>query len=267
MPQDENPDWCHDIVASYDAVAEEYAVDYFGELSRKPFDRELLARFAELLPNGGLVCDMGCGPGHIARYLAELGCNARGVDTSQSMVNVARRLNPHLNFQQGDMLRLPFADGSFAGIAAFYSLIHIERSLVPQALREFFRVLSSGGYILLSFHAGKGKVHVDQYHSYRKPEGPKIALHVTFFGREELEGYLEVTGFQIAESIERKPYEFEYPSRRSVHSCAQARVIQSRLGALCPVTAARQNCCSLPILESHCQLMQSRMGLRRLETE
>jgi hypothetical protein len=32
------PDWRADIGASYDAVAEPYAAEYFDELNRKPFD-------------------------------------------------------------------------------------------------------------------------------------------------------------------------------------------------------------------------------------
>ena len=86
MPSDsEHSDWYRDIIASYDTVAEQYAVDYFNELGRKPFDRALLAKFAGLIPKGsGRVCDIGCGPGHIARHLAELGLDAMGVDISPS---------------------------------------------------------------------------------------------------------------------------------------------------------------------------------------
>src|ERR1022692_3312524 len=132
MPRDDGrSDWYEGIVATYDAIAEQYAADYFDELCRKPFDRELLTKFAQLIPPRGRVCDMGCGPGHVARYLAGLGLDPLGVDISESMVAVARRLNPRLQFQQGDMLRLQFADESFAGIAAFYSLIHIDRPRVP----------------------------------------------------------------------------------------------------------------------------------------
>src|SRR5580704_8216830 len=86
MPDDARPDWYRDIVASYDTVAEQYAADYYDELSRKPFDRELLTKFAGLMPNEGQVADIGCGPGHVARYVADLGVNAIGVDLSRSMV-------------------------------------------------------------------------------------------------------------------------------------------------------------------------------------
>ena len=212
-PQDLN--WYSDIIASYDAVAEQYALDYFNELARKPFDRRLLTRFAGLIPANGRICDIGCGPGQIARFLAELGADTMGVDISQSMIETARGLNPGLTFEQGDMLRLQYPDSTFAGITAFYSLIHIERARIPEALAELCRVLAGGGHLLISFHAGEGEVHVDQYHSQSQQDGPKVALHVTFFGLEEMWRNVEGAGFTLEESLDREPYDFEYPSRRA----------------------------------------------------
>lgn len=206
--------WYSDIVDSYDTVADLYAADYYDELSRKPFDRELLGRFAELIPKGGRVGDVGCGPGHIACFLSGHGVDAMGVDFSQSMVDTAKRLNPELEFERADMRRLPFADASFAGITAFYSLIHIERTGILEALNEMLRVLSPGGRLLIAFHAGEGEAHVEQYSSHGHHDGPKIALHVTFFGVEEMRRAVEAAGFTIEEALDREPYEFEYPSRR-----------------------------------------------------
>jgi ubiquinone/menaquinone biosynthesis C-methylase UbiE len=202
-------DWYDDILATYDVIAEQYAVDFFDELARKPFDRELLERFAALTPKDGQVCDVGCGPGHVARYLAGFGLDVLGLDISQSMVTVARRLNPQLDFHQGDMLRLQFADESFNGIIAFYSLIHIDRPQVPQALAELLRVLTRGGRMLVAFHAGEGEVHREEYH------GQSVSFHATFFGIEEMEGFLDLAGFLVEESVDREPYEFEYQSRRA----------------------------------------------------
>jgi len=91
------------LQADYDPVAEEYAEKFFHELQHKPFDRELLDRFATRVQGLGPVCDLGCGPGQIARYLHERGVDAFGVDLSPAMVEVAQRLNPGIHFEQGDM--------------------------------------------------------------------------------------------------------------------------------------------------------------------
>src|ERR1700682_5723776 len=105
------------IKASYEVVAEAYATQFFDELSRKPFDRALLDAFAADCRGLGTVLDVGCGPGHIARYLSDRGVNADGFDLSPAMVELARKLNPGLHFSIGDMRKLEVANGSLAGIA------------------------------------------------------------------------------------------------------------------------------------------------------
>jgi SAM-dependent methyltransferase len=209
MPDEIVPKWDRDVAAAYDEVAEEYTSHFFDELSSKPFDRSLLAKFAQLTPEGRPVCDVGCGPGHIARFLSDLGADVLGVDISPAMVTIARGLNPTLAFEQGDILRLQFPDASFAGIAAFYSIIHIERSRLPQALEELFRVLAPGGRLLASFHVGEGEIHREEF------LGRNVSFHATFFGIEEMTVNLAEAGFLIEETLERPPYEFEYPSRRA----------------------------------------------------
>ena len=57
------------IRENYDKLAKEYALHLFDELQHKPFDREVLTRFAHHTKNRGAVCDLGCGPGHVTRFL------------------------------------------------------------------------------------------------------------------------------------------------------------------------------------------------------
>src|SRR6266550_4592740 len=108
------------VQSSYDAVANEYVRRIYDELAGKPLDRELLDRFAEQVRDAGLVCDVGCGPGHVARYLHERRVQVCGVDLSARMVDVARGLQSDIPFEQGDMRSLNVAAASWAGIAAFY---------------------------------------------------------------------------------------------------------------------------------------------------
>lgn len=68
-----NDDSIHLIRESYDHLADEYARRIFTELQHKPFDRELLNRFAAEVSGRDEACDMGCGPGHVARYLRDAG--------------------------------------------------------------------------------------------------------------------------------------------------------------------------------------------------
>lgn len=185
---------------SYDTVAEEYARRIANELEHKPFDRDLLDRFAREVAGRGPVCDLGCGPGHVTRYLYERGVDVFGLDLSPAMLTEARRLNPGLVFRQGDMHALDAPDASWAGIAALYSLIHIPRTEQPGVLRELRRVLIPGGLLLLSFHIGDEVRHLDEWW------GRPVSVDFIFFEPAEMSGYLQAAGFTGVETLLRPPY-------------------------------------------------------------
>ena len=192
----------------YNRVTGQYVERIFNELEHKPIDRQLLDRFAGSI--SGLACDLGCGPGQIARYLRERGVDVCGIDLSSEMVEQARRLNPGIEFTQGNMLSLDVADERYGGIAAFYSIIHIPRDEVVAALCEMKRVLRPDGLLLLSFHIGDETLHVEDLW------GEKVSLDFSFFRPAEMEGYLKSAGFRVEETIERPPYEtVEYQSHRA----------------------------------------------------
>src|SRR5512134_3946702 len=123
-----------DTQTSYDRVAYEYAERFKDEMDDKPFDRDCLDRLAREVGDLGPICDLGCGPGQVARYLHRQGAAALGVDLSPCMIAEAQRLNPDIPFHVGDMLSLPDGDNSWGGIAAFYCIIHIPREQVVEAL-------------------------------------------------------------------------------------------------------------------------------------
>ena len=204
----ERPRWGAGIVPSYDAIAEEYARQYFDELDGKPFDRDILDRFAASVKGRGRVCDLGCGPGQIARYLTTRGVDACGIDASAAMVATARRLNPTLAFHQGDFFALDLADGALAGIAAFYSLIHCARDEIGRAVTELARVLQPGGRLLMAVHAGTGEVTRDEAF------GKRTALVATLFSDDDVRDALGRAGLRLDELMQRPPYDFEYQSTR-----------------------------------------------------
>jgi len=198
------------LQASYDRVADEYTKRFANEFDEKPLECQLLRRFAKDLGVDGRVCDLGCGPGQVARFLDHLGLDVFGVDLSGELVKRAGQLSPRIEFRQGDMRSLTAADGSWAGIVAFYSIIHIPREETTTALRELFRVLRPGGLLLLSFHIGQDILHLDELW------GEPVQMDLTFFLPEEMEDFLGLAGFAIEETIRREPYkDIEYQSRRA----------------------------------------------------
>jgi ubiquinone/menaquinone biosynthesis C-methylase UbiE len=198
-----------DLISSYDRIAGEYARRLYTELDHKPIDRQLLDQFAHSVAGKGLVCDLGCGPGEVAHYLFEKGVHVMGMDLSEGMLAEASRLDARITFRKGDMLALPERDNAWAGIAAFYSIVHFTRELLPRALGEMLRVLQPGGRLLLAFHIGEEVLHVDEMFS------TAVNMDFVFFSIEEMRLFLQEAGFQVEEVIRRAPYpDVEYQGPR-----------------------------------------------------
>ena len=200
-----------ELQQSYDLVASAYAEQFCDELKHKPFDRKMLDWLVEKAGQRGTICDIGCGPGQIARYLHQRGAHVHGIDLSDEMVRQATASHPEIKFTQGDMLRLDgIGDNTFTAIAAFYSIIHIPRPAVATALSELRRVLSPGGVLLLTHHIGSDTIHRDEF------LGKQVSMDFFFFETSEMKSYLINAGFHLEEVIERDPYpEVEFQSRRA----------------------------------------------------
>jgi ubiquinone/menaquinone biosynthesis C-methylase UbiE len=217
-----------EIQKSYDRVADEYTRHIFSELEHKPLDRELLTRFAAEVKGHGDVCDMGCGPGHIARYLRDAGgaggsdhLDVFGLDLSAGMLRVARRLNPDIPFRQGNMLALELPDASLAGIAAFYAVVNLPRESLPQVFREIARVLQPGGLLLLGFHIGGETLHRDDW--WERP----INMDFHFLNPQSVQRELEAAGLAVEEIVEREPY-----APGVEHQCRRAYIFARKLAGL-----------------------------------
>jgi ubiquinone/menaquinone biosynthesis C-methylase UbiE len=199
------------IRESYDRLADEYARRIFNELQHKPLDRELLDRFAAKVAGSGEVCDIGCGPGQVARYLRDAGATVFGLDLSPRMLEQARQLNPDISFREANMMSLDLPDHALAGITAFYAIVNIPNALLPSVFREMQRVLQPGGLLLLAFHIGDEILHENELW------GRPISMDFFLFQPSAIRDYVEAAGFAIEEIIERGPYapEVEYQSRRA----------------------------------------------------
>lgn len=186
-------DWVSDTRASYDTVAETYADMFRDELDGQPVIRHLLAMYAELVRDAGNgpVVDVGCGTGRVTAHLRGLGTDAFGVDLSPGMVAMARRDHPGIRFDVGSMTDLDLADGSVAGVLAWFSIIHVPDDAVRAAFAEFRRVLRPGGVLLVGFYVGdETKVKTQGY------GGHPMKVNVHWRPLERVAGWLGDAGLQ-----------------------------------------------------------------------
>jgi SAM-dependent methyltransferase len=196
------------VRAGYATIARAYREHLGDELAGKPLDRAFLDAFAERC-QGGRIVDVGCGPGHVARYLAARGAQVEGVDLSEAMVEEARATSPGLVIRVGDMFELPYDPGSLGGIVAFYSIVHLRSDELVAPFREFHRVLAPGGLVALAFHIGSETVHVDELF------GHATSLDFRFHLPDVVVAALVEAGFTLEARLERGAYlDKEHPTQR-----------------------------------------------------
>jgi SAM-dependent methyltransferase len=109
----------------------------------QPVVRQLLDR-APL----GRVLDAACGTGRHAAYLASVGHEVVGVDSSVAMLEMARARLPHAELLRASLEDLPFPDGRFDHAVCTLALTHLPR--LDRAVAELARVVRSGGHVVLS---------------------------------------------------------------------------------------------------------------------
>ena len=194
--------WLSDTRTSYDTDASGYAEKVRGLLDGSPYLRASLALFAELVRDvgGGPVADVGCGPGYATGYLRDLGVDAFGIDLSPEMIAIARRDYPDSRFEVGTMTDLDLADGSVAGVIAFWSVIHVPDRAVPEVFDQFRRVLRSGGPVLVGFHVGDETVHTSEGYTGR-------SISVDSYHRRpgQVAGWLRDAGFTSEAELVMRP--------------------------------------------------------------
>lgn len=139
------------VAEAYDASAAEY-IRVLGTMAdTDPRDRAVVKQW--LIGLNGAVLDAGCGPGQWAGWMHDQGFHVTGIDQSLEFIRHART-HSSIPFHHGSMEQLPNSDGSFAGVLAWYSLIHTHPDELPIALAELGRVLRPGGSLLLGYFEG-----------------------------------------------------------------------------------------------------------------
>jgi len=197
------------IRAAYDTVADDYQAAFADDLAGLQLDVETLVAAVSHLQAGGPVLDLGCGPGQVGAFLAGCGASVVGLDLAPRMVALAARRNEVVPYVCADMRALPIRTATLAGVVAYYSVQHVERSELSTVLSELRRALFDGGVLVVATHLGEGEAIFDEFlgHKIETAGG-------TFYQREELLEALTGAGFQIESVRERGPLEHEHQSQR-----------------------------------------------------
>ncbi len=132
----------------YAAKTAEYAALTDSALSDDP----ILRAFIATLPADGSVLDLGCGPGASAATMADAGLRVHAVDAVPEMVALAaRHAGVRAELKTFDQIT---GTGIYDGIWANFSLLHAERSALPDILRALHCTLRAGGRFHIAMKLG-----------------------------------------------------------------------------------------------------------------
>ncbi|MEO1275954.1 MAG: class I SAM-dependent methyltransferase, partial [Pseudomonadota bacterium] len=137
-----------ETIRVYDGAAETYRAR-FGE---REASANLLA-FAALLPAGGAVLDLGCGPGTSALHLQAQDFVVEGMDASSEMVAIARSAG--ISARQGAFEALDAVE-AYDGVWANFSLLHAPRADLPDHFAAIRRALRPEGIFHIGMKIGTG---------------------------------------------------------------------------------------------------------------
>jgi SAM-dependent methyltransferase len=99
-----------------------------------------------------LAVDFGCGPGRLTGALRESFQKVVGVDTSKTMLNLARGINPGADVSFSETAAI-LDNNSVDLIYSTFVLQHLTQDQLSECLREFARILHPKGLLVFQYPA------------------------------------------------------------------------------------------------------------------
>ncbi len=187
-------------IERYDSIADDYSIKV-----EKSTPRKELLKFISKLSRNAFVLDVGCAAGRDTILLKNAGLKVIGIDLSKELLRIAKEKYPEIEFQLKDMRDTGFDHNKFDGLWVCGVLHELNIQDIPNAIKEFYRILNNDGILFIRTKYGEStkQVNKDVYSS--------IEREVTFLDSKELERLLSDMGFEKIET-----YVQQSPSRKDV---------------------------------------------------
>jgi ubiquinone/menaquinone biosynthesis C-methylase UbiE len=132
------------FLKQYNPFADNYnqQIEVMNEKSISEFKEAL--RLVQ--PEGKKVIDLGCGAGDLAPYLQELGYEYSGVDSSEEMINLARKKSG-VNVKVEDFANTTFDDSNFDLVVSKWAIQTTNG--IDAVYKECSRLLKPKGWMVL----------------------------------------------------------------------------------------------------------------------
>ncbi len=170
-------------IALYNRKAADYADGFASDAPDKT-----LQAFIALMPKGGRVLDLGCGPGMASAHMRDAGLDPDPVDASEGMIALAHeRFDLPARLGTFDDIA---GDRVYDGIWANFSLLHAPRPDLPRYFAALGKATKANGVIHVGMKTGEGSQRDAMDRLY------------TFVTVSELQTLLENAGFAVIHTHE-----------------------------------------------------------------
>jgi ubiquinone/menaquinone biosynthesis C-methylase UbiE len=193
----------NDIQTFYDLVAERSADEWYSNNILLPSIQEFLS----LLPSNPRILDLGCGPGYESMRLRNEGAEVVGIDFSEENIKIARERCKTCRFEVMDFKKLDNRFGSFDGVFASASLIHISPENIEAVLKRISGILNVEGFLLASIVDGEG-IHENM--TELTVDGRKLRRTVYQYTQEQIIAFSERNGLLFMKEGYLDPILIEY---------------------------------------------------------
>ena len=130
------------------------------ELPKLPYIHELTRKLKKYQVKK--VLDLGCGSGWLSIFISKYGFDVTGIDAAKPAVELgkqwAKEDNVTVNLLAGDLLNLPFEEGSFDAIVCNSVLEHFRFDQAKILFDKIHKILTDKGFLFSCFdQVGTGK--------------------------------------------------------------------------------------------------------------
>ena len=154
----------HETISVYTNAADRYAS---GVADTYDVGQDIdVERFCALIPTGGHILDLGCGPGQWAVRFRNLGYQVSAIDATPAMADLAKKR------YDLDVTVATFADlkdvATYDGIWANFSLLHASKVAFPEHLRQIHAALKPKGsfHIAMKLGANEARDKLGRFYNY-----------------------------------------------------------------------------------------------------
>ncbi len=179
---------------AHNAIAEQYYQTYKDDKSDLTYFDEFLSLF------NGKILDLGCGMGHYSNYMFHKGFTVTGIDFSASMIRIAKKSCPHIEFIKHDICNLNILKNKkYDGVVIAYVLQHLSKNEVLHLFNSLSFYTSENAKLLLFLRQGNSVVKEIE------PMNPKFEYVINEYSEKEIKSILNSNDWEILK-IEDKPF-------------------------------------------------------------